>query len=128
VIDHLGGGMHELVGISRTMARHEITNGVIGQIKVAIEILAYRCDSLYVLLPLDLVLGVGDAGAVTLGYVRPFKEQLLPVDGTHELDGRIDDGVHGIAVHLTNDPVPSITLGIDCLHYILVIRVMPLAT
>ena len=54
------------------MTRNEITYGVIGQIKVPVEVLAHRGDSLYVLLTLGLVLSVGDAGAVALGYVRPL--------------------------------------------------------
>ena len=107
------------------MTGNEITDGVVRQIEVASEILAHRCDSLYVAYALGLVLCVGDAGAVTLGYVWVFKQQLMPVEGTHELDGRLDSRVYWVAVHLTNDPVPKITLGCDCRHLIRIVRVMP---
>ena len=57
-----------------------------------------------------------------------LKQQLMPVFGTCQLDGRTDDLMHRVLVELTNDPVPSIALGTECRHLFSVIREMPSAS
>jgi hypothetical protein len=103
------------------MTRNEITDGVIGQIKVPVEVLAHRGNSLYVLLTLGLVLCVGDAGAVALGYVRPLEEQLMPVTRTAHIDSCFDDRVQGESLHLVAHPSTLSTIGVASTHHILIV-------
>jgi len=105
VVQHLSHGVHEPALAIGAIQRGQVTHLVVWHIaEVPEQILADGRDSLSVGLACTLVSCVCQAGWVTLGYVRPLKQQLMPVIRAAHIERGLNNRMQFVLAGLTPEP------------------------